>query len=52
MNLNLYETVVSIIGYLPNEMHFVYAIGVIFIYFVIITCAISPFILLFRFLDK
>jgi len=49
LGLDIYNFVVSIIGDLPLELHFIYAIGTLFVLVLICVCAVSPFILIYKF---
>ena len=50
--LNIHNMIVNIVGYLPPHLEFIYGIGdIIFIIFVVLF-AFSPWILLYKFLDR
>lgn len=48
MGLDIYNLVVDIIGELPVELEFIYAIGVLFVFVVVICCAVFPFYLVYK----
>lgn len=48
MGLEIYNFVVSILGELPNELNFLYAIGTLFVFVLICYCAVVPYILIFK----
>lgn len=48
MGLDIYNKVKEIIGVVPTELEFLYAIGTFVLFCVIIFVAISPFIVLYR----
>ncbi len=50
--LHIHEMVVSMIGYLPPHLEFVYGITDCVIVIIIVLFAFSPWILLYRFLDR
>lgn len=43
MILNLYNAVVQILGEIPSEYHFVYAICTIILFMIILWCIVFPF---------
>ena len=47
MALEIYNMVVSIIGPVPIQFEFVYAIGAIFVFIMIIYCLVWPWKLVF-----
>jgi len=51
MGLEIYETVVEIIGELPPELSFVYGIATILMFIVVILCVLTPFIILFNLMN-
>lgn len=51
-SLNIYELAKSIIGYVPMEMEFVYAIGTIFLFFMTILVIFFPFYLIYKVFDN
>ena len=50
--LHIHEMVVSLIGTLPAHLEFVYGISDIVVVIIIVLVAFSPWILLYRFLDR
>lgn len=50
MGINLYDLVVQIVGELPNEYHFIYGIGLIFLIIGLVFIVISPFLLVYKFI--
>lgn len=48
MGLDIYNKVVEIIGELPTELEFLYVLGTILLFLIIIFVAVSPFIILYR----
>lgn len=50
--LNIHNMVVSIIGYLPPHLEFVYGIADVIIILFVVIFAFSPWILLYRLLDR
>lgn len=50
--LNIYNMVVSMIGYLPPHLEFVYGIATILVVCFVVIFAFSPWILLYRLLDR
>ena len=52
MGLNLYEIAVSIIGELPEYLHFLYGFGVVFLFFGILTIVLFPLILICSIIPK
>ena len=50
--LNIYNIVVSMIGELPMHLHFVYGFATIIVVSFIVMFAFSPWIILYRFIDR
>lgn len=50
--LHIHEMVVSIIGYLPPHLEFVYGFADIIVFVFIIIIAFSPWIILYRLLER
>lgn len=51
-SLKIYELAKTIIGEVPMEMEFVYAIGTIFLFFMIILVIFFPFYMIYKVLDN
>lgn len=48
MGLDIYNMVVDILGELPLELHFLYALGTIFVLILVLFCAMLPFIVVYK----
>lgn len=48
MGLNIYQKVVEIIGELPTELEFIYAICTVLLFSVLIFIVVSPFVILYK----
>lgn len=48
MNLEIYEKVKEIIGILPPEMEWAYAVGTIILFSIIIACCVFPFAIIYK----
>lgn len=51
-SLNLYELCKTVIGELPVEMEFVYAIGTVFLFLMILLVIFFPFYLVYKVFDR
>lgn len=48
MGLNVYQKVVEIIGEVPNNLEFLYAIGTVLLLLAIIFVCVSPWVMIWR----
>jgi len=48
MGLEIYNLVVSIIGELPIELHFLYGVGTLFLFVLICFCVMLPFSIVYK----
>lgn len=48
IGVEIYNLVVEILGPLPMEMNFLYALGTIILFTVIIACCCVPFLIMYK----